>query len=240
MVIKFKYLAIFLLVNLLTINFVQAETFYGPADLSSKTYDNLTINGPADLKEIKTNSLNINGPLTFKGLEVKNNTSIKGPTKGKNGTFADLSIAGPLEARKMICNALEVKGPVSLTDFEVKGNAAISGPVAAQKGVFQDLTVYAPEITLKDVMVKNIVVKKLDKHHKKPTIELQGKTIVSGNITFESGDGEVTQEKGSKIEGKIMGGTLSSNELIYESMGFKLDFSMNSQPSMMINFMLIV
>jgi hypothetical protein len=43
---------------------------------------------------------------------------------------------------------------------------------------------------------------------KKRVLHLKGKTVVVGNITFESGDGTVEQGSGVKTQGEIKGATV--------------------------------
>ncbi len=81
-------------------------------------------------------------------------------------------------------------------------NVKITGPLNAKRSQFKDITVAGASI-LEDVSVDNITFNK-DK-----TLTLSGKTTVSGNITFESGNGEVIIKGDNvKIKGQIKGGEL--------------------------------
>lgn len=193
---------LFFVLVLGSFNVVEAETFTGSTSLKSKTYEQLTLYGPSDLQDIKATSLSVEGPLTFQKLEISGKASVNGPVKGDEGKFDQLVIRGPFEAKNIKGRTLDTWGPVSLTDANITGNVKITGPLKAKRSQFKDIAV-AGSSSLEDVSVDNITFNK-DK-----TLTLSGKTIVSGNITFESGNGEVIV-KGDNviIKGQIKGGEL--------------------------------
>ena len=93
-----------------------------------------------------------------------------------------------------------------MADLQVSGAAIIIGPLTAEKSTFQNLIITADKIILEDSKIKDIVVKKNE--DKKQVLDLKGKTIVAGNITFESGKGVVKQGPEVKIQGEIKGATV--------------------------------
>lgn len=186
----------------------QAKTFDGPTTLSSQEFETLTINGPADLDRVKSNTLTVNGPLKFNEVKISAKTEVSGPSKGEEGKFGNVMINGPFEASKVKCDNLVVKGPVSLTKFTINGDTHIEGPLEAKKGTFNDIKSVTPPVLLQDIDIKNITIKK-PSNGKDDTLTLSGETTVSGNITFESGNGKVImKDKDSTIKGKIIGGQL--------------------------------
>lgn len=199
------------LAGLLALNTVSAETFYGVTELSSKMYDQLIVNGPATLKDIKTDNLTVHGPLTFQKIDVIKSSDISGMMQGQEGAFANLKVTGPLEAEKITCDTLSVIGPAKLKYFTVKGTTEVQGPIEFTKGNLQDLS-YMASGTLTDTVVKNITIKHNNASadtKKNDILKLEGNTSVTGDITFESGKGEViTAGKGVTVSGKIKGGTL--------------------------------
>jgi len=201
---------------------VEAEktTFNGPVELSSQAFQELNINGPSTLHAIKADSLAVKGPLDFIKLKIKGKTEISGPCRGEDGEFGDVVIHGPFEGTKIIAESLHVDGTVALEDFKIKGNVSINGPLKAKVGSFQDINTVNTPVALYDVSVNNINVKKdsgkisndpvnNEGYGKNNEIKLAGKTIVSGNITFESGDGVVfIRDKTAQFKGKIIGGKI--------------------------------
>lgn len=76
----------------------------------------------------------------------------------------------------------------------------------AVKSTFHNITITSDQVTLEDSKIKDIVVEKSD--DRKQVLHLKGKTIVEGNITFESGKGTVKQGSEVKIQGEIKGATV--------------------------------
>lgn len=198
---------------------VEANTYNGPTELSSQTFKELIINGPANLNKIKADSLTVKGLFNFSQLKVKGDTEISGPTSGEEGEFANVIIHGSFWGSKIKVANLDVDGDVTIEDFKISGNVNINGPLKAKKGSFNDINAVNTPIALYDVTVNNITVKK-DNNKDSNTnaksddgnsneIKLAGNTIVSGNITFESGDGIVfIRDKTAQLKGKIIGGKI--------------------------------
>ncbi len=198
----------------------EKSTFNGPIELSTQEFKELNINGPATLHAIKADSLTVNGPVDFIKLKIKGKTEVSGPFSGVDGEFADVVIHGPFDGTKISAESLHVNGPVALEDFEIKGNVSINGPLKAKVGSFKDINTVNTPVALYDVSVNNIHVKKdsgkisndpvnNEGYGKNNEIKLAGKTIVSGNITFESGDGVVfIRDKTAQFKGKIIGGKI--------------------------------
>ncbi len=196
----------------------ESTTLVGPTDLSSQEFKELNIHGPSKLSEIKADSLRINGPLNFNQLKVKGKTEISGPTSGEEGEFKDLLIHGTFWGNKIKIENLQVDGDVTIEHFNINGDVNINGPLKAKNGTFSNITnVYAP-VALYNVVVNNIYIKKdSNQNHKESDqnnnaqneVKLAGETIVSGNITFESGDGVVfIRDKTSQLKGKVIGGKI--------------------------------
>jgi hypothetical protein len=182
------------------------ETFNGPTSLSMKFLDEAVFNGPATLKWVKAKSLVVNGPLQFSRLDVAGRAVIQGPFKGDHGKFDALEISGLVEASYITSQKLLINGPVKASYLKVTDSAEISGPLDVQNGEFQDLKVSADLITLDTVTARNIVV---GKSTSPQTLILQGVTVISEDIRFESGKG-VIKKIGTNVDirGQILGGRL--------------------------------
>ena len=198
----------------------DATVFTGPTELSSQEFKELNINGPSKLHGIQAESLTIRGPLDFNQLKVKGETEISGPCSGENGEFANVVIHGTFWGSKIKIENLHVDGEVALENFKINGNVNINGPLKAKNGSFNNIdTVYTP-IALYNVTVNNIRIKKDSDRNSDDNansnnneIKLAGNTIVSGNITFESGDGVVfIRDKTAQLKGKIIGGKIKEGQ----------------------------
>lgn len=203
-----------MVIGFLAANAAFATTFNGITDLSEKSFQELVINGPATLKDIKAGKLTVNGPLTFQKIDVSGNTELNGPVKGTEAHFENLTITGSIEADKMSCNNLTVIGPATLKYFSIKENAEVKGTFKSDGGTVQDLSVMS-SASLTDTTAKNVIIKHnnaYDQESKTDVLELKGKTIITGDVTFASGKGEViVQGKDASIGGKINGGVLVDN-----------------------------
>ena len=186
---------------------VQAQSFMGVTALEKQNLKEASFMGPADLKEITAKSLSVMGPLHFNHLKVEKAAEIFGPVANSEfGAFDSLAITGPFVAKNVTCSKLEVTGPVDVTDLQVSGATTIIGPLKAVKSTFQNITITSDQVTLVDSKTKDIVVEKNE--DKKQVLHLKGKTIVEGNITFESGKGIVKQGPEVKVQGEIKGATV--------------------------------
>ncbi len=214
-----KYIGM-MAISFFAANVAFATTFNGITDLSEKSFQELVINGPATLKDIKAGKLTVNGPLTFQKIDVSGNAELNGPVKGTESHFENLMITGSIDADKMSCNNLTVIGPATLKYFTIKENAEVKGAFNADGGTIQDLSVMS-SASLNDTTVKNVVIKHnnaYDQEAKKDVLELKGKTIITGDVTFASGKGEViVQGKDASIGGKINGGVLVDNTQTQET-----------------------
>lgn len=207
-------------IGFLAANAAFATTFNGITDLNEKSFQDLVINGPATLKNIKAGKLTVNGPLTFEKIEVSGNTELSGPVKGTESHFENLTITGSIEADKMSCNNLTVIGPATLKYFTIKENAEVKGTFKSEGGTVQDLSVMS-SASLTDTTAKNVIIKHnnaYDQEAKTDVLELKGKTIITGDVSFASGKGEViVQGKDASIGGKINGGVLVDNSQAQET-----------------------
>lgn len=190
--------------------------------LGMLSYSSMTLGtdftGPTELSSQKFKELNVQGPLNFKKLTVNNKTEITGNCSGENGKFSDLLIHGTFWGSNIQIKNLEVDKETALENFKISGNVNIHAPLKAKNGTFNNINAAEIPIALYNVKVNNIRVsaKQQDKQSKSKDdnpenneLKLAGNTVVSGDITFESGDGVVfIRDKTAKLKGKIIGGKL--------------------------------
>lgn len=209
----------------------HASTFNGATEISSQDFKELVINGPAKLNQITADSFTNNGPVNFTRLTVKGKTKISGPTSGEEADFEDLTIHGPFWGSKVTIANLYVDGDVALEDFKVKGTVNINGPLKAKNGSFNNINAVYEPVALYNVNVNNITIKdnkikskkgntskdnndkdkSTNENEENYQIKLAGNTVVSGNITFESGNGIVfVRDKTAQIKGKVIGGKIKN------------------------------
>ena len=202
-----KHILAFLFCTTCMIQESQAQNFTGVTILDYRHLQEASFMGPTELRSITAKSISVVGPFQFEHLEVEKDAVIEGPVANSDhGTFGSLFITGPFTAQNIVCSKFDATGPVDVTNLSVSGEAKITGPLKASKSTFQNLTIWADKISLEDVKTKYILVK--ENQGKKQVLHLKGKTVVTGNITFESGKGTVEQGSEVKIHGTIKGATV--------------------------------
>lgn len=199
---------------------LNAISFPGPADLKAQEFNELIINGASKLNQIKADSLIVKGPLDFKEIKISGGTEISGACSGEDGEFGNLVIHDTFWGSNIKIENLNVDKDVTIENFKISGDVNINGPLKAKNGSFNNIHAVNTPVALYNVTVNNITVKKaIDKGAVPNTnanntassneIKLAGNTIVSGNITFESGDGLVfIRDKTAALKGKVIGGTI--------------------------------
>lgn len=117
---------------------------------------------------------------------------------------------GSLDIKESELNDLEVNGSVSLHSTVVKGHTIISGSLTADtKSEMHDISISTNEMTIRDSVANNIIVRKNNSSEiKHQTVYLEGATQIKGNITFEQGNGEVIIHDPARFDGKVIGGEI--------------------------------
>ncbi len=139
----------------------------------------------------KLESLKSTGKVTLNG------TQVSGPVE----------VSGSLSAQDAKMGPLNVNGHAYLENSKISGPSNIVGFFSADKCSFDgDLNVKAHKITLRDTTCGNITMQKVMWPFSSQVVELVGKTVCKGNITFESGKGRVYIRDQSNFKGTVIGG----------------------------------
>ncbi len=160
------------------------------------------------LEHVEYQKVILDGRLTFKDLFVRDVLHVNGSIKGKNLTCQSMVVQGDIDLDGCQTDRLTVNGVLKAKNLKVFGPSELSGEVHIQNGTLNDvfLTVKVAECVDSQIF-GNITIKKMSSigQHYKQSIELRGKTVVSGDISFE-GEGEVLLFDSAKIEGKVING----------------------------------
>lgn len=146
-----------------------------------------------------------------------------GNTKCGPGSISDVNVLGNLYTNNTaIQNSLKVIGVATLSGGSVananidgdghfssvvmKGLTQLTGKLDATTTTFKgELKIDSPDITLKNTVAQNIDV--TDMTNPVDDLYLDG-SHVNGNITFDSGKGEVFVKDGTVISGSVIGGKI--------------------------------
>ena len=189
-------------------NRLDAPVMAGNARLEKLSYDSLTIAGALDF-----NNLTIEKTLTVEGSANGNSLKcnkfiVNSSFTGKNIQAQNGEVNGTLVCDTVtIDEDLTVNGSLSGKKIKVSGKTKVDGNLDASKSSFSDIEVATTyRITLTSSKAKNIFVKK--SKYESQRIYLEGRTIIEGNIIFESGNGKVLVSRKAKIMGEVQGASV--------------------------------
>lgn len=187
---------------------LDVQIIAGNAKLEKASYESLTIAGELDFNNL-TIEKNLTVSSSANGNSLKcNKFIVNGSFTGKNIQAQNGEVNGALSCNEAsIDNDLIVNGSLSGKGIKVSGKTKVDGNLDASKSCFSNIETAAFRVTLKNSKAMNIFVKKTK--HESQRIYLEGKTIIEGNITFESGNGKVFISKETKVVGDIQGATIA-------------------------------
>lgn len=136
-----------------------------------------------------------NGMVTVNGTTILEATTVNGLLKANEAQFG----------------SLQVHGTASLSECIINHTADFKGTVTASSSQFKDsLDIYSNLSRFINTKVEN----NIHVHHTdnpKQVVHLEKNAIVSGDIIFDDGHGEVIVRGKSNVLGKVIGG-----EIIYK------------------------
>ncbi len=165
-----------------------------PSIQSSPEHLFQTINGSYKISNnIVSSKLKVNGEATLKdNTIVKDIIIVNGQLKAFNTIFESDVFAN---------------GVATLEYCSLKGNASFSGNISTNNCLFLNgLTLLAQKAHFSKCSINSIFVKKITYAKVVQTVILANGSTVSGDITFESGIGEVYIDSSSEIKGALNGG----------------------------------
>jgi len=144
------------------------------------------------------------GQEVFDTLQVNGNVTLNGTT-----ILQRLEVNGSMTASNVQIGELQVKGQAILTHSVVKDQCTVIGALKGAFSTFEkEITLTSKHSTFDECKITKIQVKKT-RAFATQTIDLKGKTEVTGPITFESGRGKVNASPDSPIkESQVIGGKL--------------------------------
>lgn len=129
--------------------------------------------------------------------------SVYGALVLADATKKDLSIYGAATLTNVTAESLNIYGALTASNLTVSGKTNIFGVITAVNSTFNDL-----ELASDDSVLTNSKTNKINVIADKDTTQkltLKGTTVISGDVVFESGKGEVHTEKDVVIKGQVKG-----------------------------------
>ena len=145
------------------------------------------------------------------GNEILSSLQINGYVNLNGTTITNLlQVNGSLTANQARIGEMQVFGQASLNNCIVKNKSIVTGSLNAFLSIFTNEVTLASDNSIFDSCSIASVHVRNTKNNVPQRIELKGKTMVMGLITFESGTGQVIASPDSQISAKqIAGGTLN-------------------------------
>jgi len=140
--------------------------------------------------------------------ETVNSVTANGSVFLKNSTILDsVVVNGALLSIESDLGSLQVNGEAKLEHSAIKGDALINGALKAEKCHFFGSLSIASEMTfLENATTIQILIRKTSHLNSGQILKLSGKTIIHGDIVFESGKGQVFVTDDVEIVGNVIGG----------------------------------
>ena len=183
----------FLLVcALLSVSLKAERSFKGHTTVSNETM--------ADLE--------VFGKLTLANLTVTKTVSVSGRCEGNGLVCQTLSVQGLCCANDVKAETLSVRGKCEGEGYEISGNAAFRGAFDVKNSTFGSMTLALGKGRLSGCVVKGPV--KISKpssnsDNKEEILHLAGKTVVEGDVVFESGTGTLMIDRDARVLGTVSG-----------------------------------
>ncbi|MBL0941135.1 MAG: hypothetical protein IBJ00_00135 [Alphaproteobacteria bacterium] len=166
--------------------------------------------GFARYEKKNISKVQVYGPAVFEGTTVTETAQISGPMNAEDARFKNLVVNGPCNLKGSFINEAVLNGPVKVQKVTVTGKIEINGPLKARDSHFKGpISIAARKITFEGSDATNLELRtSRNAEDKKGQIVILKNSIISGNITFEEGNGKVFLTRGSKVKGQVKGGQL--------------------------------
>jgi hypothetical protein len=142
------------------------------------------------------------------GKETLNSLNVKGAVELVSTTITGLvDVNGSLEARNAKIGQLQVYGAVNIRRSTISGTTSVIGHLFAKDTTFtKEISINSLRTTLEGCTIDSILIHSDKAEDRIQRLSLTNKTVVNGNVVFESGLGEINLSADSKINGTVTGG----------------------------------
>ncbi len=210
--------------TLFVFNTAIAKTVNGDLNLDHANLDHVTVNGNAKLTDSKFQSLHVHGHLKFSQVGIADTLVVNGSAEGNGLRCRSAKIDGALEVDKFTAEKAHISGAFIGNDtiihqnmtvdgeldgrhMTVDGQAIVHGKLNLENSDFHTIEVSSDYCLLQNTRATHIIFKHM-KSGRVQKLILNGQTIISGDIDFETGSGEVILDQQAVIKGKITGGKI--------------------------------
>jgi len=151
----------------------------------------------------------VNGSFQVSHRAILDKLKINGEARLGEGTLVQepMTINGRLYAMGTTFQSkLVANGPSTLSHCKLEDTVHASGVVTARSSqFFKNLTLRTHKSTFSNCQLNTMTVQEIP-YGTKQVIHLMKGSIMTGDVTFESGHGEVVVDKTSEVQGTVHGG----------------------------------
>lgn len=152
----------------------------------------------------------INGSYKVSNMVITEKIKVNGEAILGQGTLVKevMVINGSLKAQGVTFEAeMFANGKADISQVKLQGNAHFSGKVTASDcQSFEKFILFAQKTDFSNCHFQDLLIKKNPYFNTKQIIRLKNNSVVNGDITFESGNGEVYLDNSSQVKGEVHGG----------------------------------
>lgn len=150
------------------------------------------------------------GWAELNGTTVTNSTTVEGFLKAYNVNLNTVSANGMVTINNStIKGFFHFRGDLTVNGLTDYNKLEMVGILDASNSSFDDIEITSEKSYLSSTSTKNIVEHMASNHHEK--IYLRNNSVVNGDISFDSGNGEVVVSGGSRVMGAVRGGRIINN-----------------------------
>jgi cytoskeletal protein CcmA (bactofilin family) len=182
----------------------QIRTSFGN---NGNTYvaEGTSISGSTNIINQSVDSLQVNGSLTFENLTVENSLKVNGAAAGSTLTCKDLTVSGSFEASNItVHDNIYVSGSFTAIDLANMGKTTVKGAFKAENSRFSEIEYHGGKIELQHSTAASLLVTATTWPTSQQLV-LKDKSIIEGDVIFDSKVGKVYLGRGCEIKGRIKG-----------------------------------
>ncbi|MBA3537161.1 MAG: hypothetical protein H0T84_11215 [Tatlockia sp.] len=165
-------------------------------------------------EEINTYDEVVNGSYNVKSTQINKNICINGQAILDKDVIVqkNMTVNGRLISQNVDFESdLTVNGTTSLSNTKIAGNAKFRGNLNAKDSeLLNPIEILSDKSVFDNCKTKNLIIKELPSKKIVQQVKLINNTEIVGDIIFNSGNGEAHCDATSRIQGKVIGGTLIS------------------------------
>lgn len=160
--------------------------------LTEEFGDKTIVHGFANLEHNAYISLNVNGSANLKDVKISQELHVNGSLKAEDCNLKDVT----------------VHGSGSFEECKASGLVQVLGAALFEDCNLKNVEVTSMSVKFEECKVSSIVMKKHSLITSSSQQVVLNGTVVSGDVTFEQGNGIVVLKDGAKVKGKVVGGKI--------------------------------